>query len=101
MILSFADFWGILGELERFHVKDTNIYEWNMDNQDFEAPPTGWVVLTVIGGVATGLGLIASLEYLSDRLSPNSQSHDSTLNSKLVLRRLSNSERASEVFVRH
>ena len=55
-----------------------------MDNNDFEAPPTGWVVFTVIGGIATGLGLIVSLEYLGDRLSLNSQSNNSILNSRLI-----------------
>ena len=45
-----------------------------MNDDNFEGPPTTWVVLTVIGGIATALGLIAGLEYLSDRLSPHSGS---------------------------
>ncbi len=39
-----------------------------MHNEEFEAPATHWVVLTVVGGLLTGLGLIAGLEHLRDRI---------------------------------
>ena len=55
-----------------------------MHDDDFEAPPTVWVVITVVGGIATGLGLIVSLEYLGDRLSPSNRSMH---NSAIVLER--------------
>jgi len=42
-----------------------------MYDSEFDAPPTFWVVATVVGGIATGLGLVISLEYLGDRLSAN------------------------------
>lgn len=38
---------------------------------DFQRPPTIWVIVSFAGGIATGIGLIISLEYLSDRLSLN------------------------------
>jgi len=38
---------------------------------DFQRPPTLWVIASFVGGIATGIGLIISLEYLSDRLSLN------------------------------
>ena len=43
-------------------------------DDDFEAPPTSWAVATVVAGIATGLGLITGLEYLSDRISSQSSS---------------------------
>ena len=55
-----------------------------MHDDDFEAPPTVWVVITVVGGIATGIGLIVCLEYLGDRLSPDSRS---IRNSAIVLKR--------------
>ncbi|EKU97889.1 hypothetical protein Lepto7375DRAFT_7134 [Leptolyngbya sp. PCC 7375] len=45
-----------------------------MNNDDFIGPPTIWVVLTVVGGIATALGLIVTLEYVSRRLSPETSS---------------------------
>lgn len=50
----------------------------HIDN-DFEAPPTIWVIAVVVGGIATGLGLIAGLEYLSDRISTKSSSMSNAL----------------------
>ncbi|MEM9807480.1 MAG: hypothetical protein AAF959_19625 [Cyanobacteria bacterium P01_D01_bin.56] len=50
----------------------------HIDN-DFEAPPTIWVIAVVVGGIATGLGLIAGLEYLSDRISIKSSSMPNAL----------------------
>ena len=41
-----------------------------MNKDEFIGPPTIWVVLTVVGGIATALGLIVTLEYASKRLSP-------------------------------
>ena len=55
-----------------------------MHDDDFEAPQTVWVVITVFGGIATGFGLIFSLEYLGDRLFPESRS---IRNSAIVLKR--------------
>ena len=43
-------------------------------DDDFEAPPTSWVIATVVAGIATGLGLITGLEYLSNRISSKSSS---------------------------
>ncbi|AFY39813.1 hypothetical protein Lepto7376_3633 [[Leptolyngbya] sp. PCC 7376] len=42
-----------------------------MQDEDFEGPPTVWVVGTVIAGVLSGIGLVMVLEYFSDRLSPD------------------------------
>lgn len=39
-----------------------------MDDEEFDAPATHWVVLTVVGGLLTGLGLIVGLESLRDRI---------------------------------
>lgn len=41
-----------------------------MNEQEFAAPSLGWAVLPVIGGIATGIGLILGLEWLGDRLTP-------------------------------
>lgn len=41
-----------------------------MNKDEFIGPPTIWVVLTVVGGITTALGLIVTLEYASKRLSP-------------------------------
>jgi hypothetical protein len=38
---------------------------------DFQRPPTIWVIVSFVGGIATGIGLIIGLESLSDRLSLN------------------------------
>lgn len=45
-----------------------------MHEDNFIGPPTIWVVLTVIGGVATALGLIITLESINRRLSPKTSS---------------------------
>ncbi|ESA38988.1 hypothetical protein N836_29780 [Leptolyngbya sp. Heron Island J] len=45
-----------------------------MNEEDFIGPPTIWVVLTVLGGIATALGLIITLEYAIRRLSPKTGS---------------------------
>lgn len=62
-------------------------------NQDkLMGPPTIWVVLTVLGGIATALGLIATLEYASRRLSPQTRS---VTKSSLILSVESNLEEYS------
>ena len=43
-------------------------------NDDFEAPSTSWAIATVVAGIATGLGLIIGLEYLSNRISSKNSS---------------------------
>ncbi len=45
-----------------------------MNQDNFIGPPTIWVVLTVIGGITTAVGLIITLEYVSKRLSPRTSS---------------------------
>ncbi len=45
-----------------------------MNKDEIMGPPVIWVVLTVVGGIATALGLIVTLEYASKRLSPNTHS---------------------------
>ncbi len=50
-----------------------------MHYDEFEAPPTIWVVMSVVGGIATGLGLITSLEYLGDRFFPTNRSMRNSL----------------------
>lgn len=45
-----------------------------MNKEDFVGPPTIWVVITMLGGIATALGLIITLEYASRRLSPKTDS---------------------------
>ncbi|MEA5464819.1 hypothetical protein [Leptothoe sp. PORK10 BA2] len=49
-----------------------------MNQDEFIGPPTIWAVLTVVGGIATALGLIITLEYASKRLSPKAQSATDT-----------------------
>lgn len=45
-----------------------------MNNSEFEAPSLTWAVLSVVGGVATGIGLIWGLEWFGSRLTPKPQS---------------------------
>ena len=45
-----------------------------MNKDDFIGPPTIWVLLTVVGGITTALGLILTLEYVNKRLSPQTTS---------------------------
>ncbi len=45
-----------------------------MNQDEFIGPPTIWVVFTVVGGIATALGLIITLEYANKRLSPKANS---------------------------
>ena len=45
-----------------------------MNKEDFMGPPTIWVVLTVLGGISTALGLIITLEYASRKLLPKTGS---------------------------
>jgi len=39
-----------------------------MNDENFEGPPAVLAFLTVVGGIATAIGLILTLEYVSDRL---------------------------------
>lgn len=43
----------------------------HINDYEFDAPPTLLVLMTIFGGIITGLGVVLSLEYLGDRLSPN------------------------------
>ncbi|NEQ43545.1 MAG: hypothetical protein F6K00_08280 [Leptolyngbya sp. SIOISBB] len=47
-------------------------------DENFQGPPTVWVVTSFIGGIATGLALIYGLEMLGDRLSPVSNLSQTT-----------------------
>ena len=39
-----------------------------MNNSDFEGPPFGWSVLSIVGGLATAIALILGLEFSADKL---------------------------------
>lgn len=39
-----------------------------MIEREFESPPFLWAVLPVVGGIATGIGLIWALESFGDRV---------------------------------
>ncbi|PSR16690.1 hypothetical protein C8255_16520 [filamentous cyanobacterium CCP3] len=41
-----------------------------MTDNEFEAPTFFWAVMPVVGGIATGVGLVLGLGWLGDRLTP-------------------------------
>ncbi len=41
-----------------------------MTENEFEAPPFVWAVIPIVGGIATGVGLILGLGWLGQRLTP-------------------------------
>ncbi|PZV20870.1 MAG: hypothetical protein DCF21_03715 [Leptolyngbya sp.] len=41
-----------------------------MTEDEFEAPPFIWAVIPIVGGIATGVGLILGLGWLGHRLTP-------------------------------
>lgn len=43
-------------------------YEKIVNNSDFKGPPFGWSLLSIIGGLATAIALIAGLELSADSL---------------------------------
>jgi hypothetical protein len=46
-----------------------------MNDSEFEAPPLMWAALPIVGGIATGLGLILGLGWLGHRLTPEPDPH--------------------------
>ncbi|MGB3199335.1 MAG: hypothetical protein WBA99_00440 [Nodosilinea sp.] len=49
-----------------------------MPDREFDSPPLVWAVLPVVGGIATGIGLIWALESFGDRLRTEPQRAEST-----------------------
>ncbi|MEL6398326.1 MAG: hypothetical protein AAFO87_16915 [Cyanobacteria bacterium J06607_6] len=47
-------------------------------DENFQGPPTVWVITSFVGGIATGLALIYGLEMLGNRLSPTSKISQNT-----------------------
>lgn len=39
-----------------------------MNNSDFEGPPLGWSLFSIVGGLMTATALIVGLELSADRL---------------------------------
>ena len=39
-----------------------------MNNSDFEGPPFGWALLSIVGGLVTAIALIIGVELSADRI---------------------------------
>ena len=39
-----------------------------MNNSDFEAPPLGWSLVSIVGGLITAIALIIGAELSADRI---------------------------------
>lgn len=59
-----------------------SLFRDNMNDNEFEAPPLIWAAMPIVGGVATGMGLILCLGWLGTYLSPKPHSNPKSASEK-------------------